>query len=156
MKIRDLTPSDFDAFNSLMFELHNHHVSHRPDIFKKIEKPTDTTAWNFETFLNDENTLMLGAELNGEIVGICVVILRHPKNPVLVPRTNAYIDSICVGHKYRKRGIGTAIYKEATRRAKERGAESIELGVSDFNTSAISFYKSLGMTVQNYKMEQKI
>ena len=36
------------------------------------------------------------------------------------------------------------------------GAEVIQLQVSEFNKTAVDFYKSLGMTVWEYKMEQRI
>ena len=156
MRIRDLTLEDFDTVNNLFMQLHNLHVAHRPDIFKEIEKPTTPEAWGFEASLGDENKILLGAELDGEIVGLCFVIMRKPKNEVLVPRICAFIDDIVVDENHRENGIGTALYNEAVRRAKLYGAVSVELGVSIFNTAALDFYKSLGMTVQSYKMEKSI
>ena len=82
--------------------------------------------------------------------------MRTPRNDALVPRVCAYIDDIAVDENYRRHGIGTALYNEAVKRAKERGAEVIQLQVSEFNKAAIDFYKSLGMTVWEYKMEQRI
>lgn len=156
MILRDLTLGDFDAVNNLFMQLHNLHVTHRPDIFKKIEKPTTPEAWDFEASLADENKILLGAEFDGEIVGLCFVIIRKPQNKTLVPRICAFIDDIVVDENYRGNGIGTALYNEAVKRAKVYGAVSIELGVSEFNTDALSFYKSLGMAVQSYKMEKII
>lgn len=156
IQIRDLTLADFDAVNSLFMQLHNLHVVNRPDIFKKIEKPTTPQAWGFESSLEDKNKILLGAEIDGKIVGLCFVIIRQPKNKALVPRICAFIDDIVVDKNYRKKGIGAALYNETVKRSKLRGATAVELGVSSFNTAAISFYKSLGMTIQNYKMEQTI
>lgn len=156
MIIRDLTLEDFDAVNNLFMQVHSLHVAHRPDIFKEIEKPTTPEAWGFEESFGDKNKILIGAELDGEIVGICFVILRHPRNEVLVPRICAFIDNIVVDENQRKNGIGTALYNEAVKRAKLCGAGSVELGVSEFNTGALIFYKSLGMTVQSYKMEKTI
>ena len=156
IQIRDLTLEDFEAVNSLFMQLHNLHVAQRPDIFKKIEKPTTTQAWGFASSLEDENKILLGAELDGKIVGLCFVIIRRPKNDALVSRICAYIDDIVVDENCRENGIGTALYNAAVKRSKLRGATAVELGVSSFNADAISFYKSLGMTVQSYKMEQTI
>ncbi len=82
--------------------------------------------------------------------------IREPsKNFCIVPRIRGYIEVICVRKDYRRRGIATALYNEAVRRAWQFGADSIELMVWDFNRPALEFYKSCGMTVQSYIMEKK-
>lgn len=157
MKIRDLTIKDFEQFNILMMGLHDHHVNSRPDIYNRIEKPTTSTAWDFEAMLQNKKSVLLGAEIDGDLAGICVMTIREPsKNPCVVPRTRGYIDDICVNKEYRRCGIGTALYNEAVRRAHQLGADCVELMVWDFNRSALEFYRSLGMAVQSYIMEKKL
>ena len=56
----------------------------------------------------------------------------------------------------RRGGIGTAVYQECNKRAKEQGATSAELKVWNFNTGAIKFYQSLGMSVQSLTMEKAL
>lgn len=72
----------------------------------------------------------MGAELEGNLAGICVMSIRKPsKNPCIMPRVRAYIDDICVCKAFRNKGIGTALCNEAVQRAREIGADSVELMV---------------------------
>ena len=156
MEIRDLRRSDFDAVNEIFKQLHNMHVKQRPDIYRNVENPVEANGYIAKEVLNEENLILFGADVDGKIVGICFIVMRTPRNAALIPRVCAYIDDIAVDENYRRQGIGTALYNEAVKRAKKRGAEVIQLQVSEFNKTAIDFYKSLGMTVWEYKMEQRI
>ena len=53
-------------------------------------------------------------------------------------------------------GIGTLLYNETVRLAKERGANTLMLTVWAFNENALRFYKDLGMTERNINMEMKL
>lgn len=156
MTIRQLTLQDFEGVNDLFMQLHSVHVKNRPDIYRQIEKPTTPKAWDFEPSLSDPNKIMLGAEIDGNLVGFAVFVLRCPANSALVPRKFVYLDDIAVDENHRQKGIGKALYLEGIKRAKERGATAVELKVWSFNKSAIDFYRSLGMTVQNFCLEQKL
>ncbi len=157
MQIRDLTADDTEQFNILMMEVHDYHVKNRPDIYIKIEKSNASKVWSLEALLQNKNCILLGAEIDGDLAGICTMTIREPsKNPCVIPRTRGYIDDICVSKDYRRRGIATALYNEAVRRAGQAGADSVELMVWNFNKPALEFYRSLGMTVQSYIMETKL
>ena len=156
MIIRDLKRSDFDAVNKIFKQLHELHVQHRPDIYREVENPAEANGYIADEVLNDDDLILFGADIDGKIVGICFIVMRTPKNDALVPRVCAYIDDIAVDENYRRQGIGTALYNEALKRAKECGAQVIQLQVSEFNKAAVDFYKSLGMTVWEYRMEQRI
>lgn len=156
MTIRNLTLEDFDDVNDLFMQLHEPEMEQRPDLFRKIEKPTTTKAWGFEASLNDDGKIMVGAEVDGKIVGFVMVQMRRSLYNIQTPRTFAYFENIIVDENYRRKGIGTALYQEGVKRAKEQGAGSVELQVWNFNTGAICFYRSLGMTVQSITMEKAI
>lgn len=156
MIIRTLTLNDFDAVNDIFMQLHNLHVKNRPDIYRRIEKPTTKKAWGYEASLEDENKIMLGAELDGKIVGFATVSIRTSESKAFVPHLFAFIDEIAVDSNYRRKGVGKTLYENCIKQAKRRGATSIVLKVWSFNVEAIAFYKSLGMTVQHITMEQNI
>jgi len=151
--IRDLKTEDSDAVNNLFLQVHNLHAERRPDIYKKIEKPTSSKAWDYEALVAADN-IMIGAEIDGKIVGFGILQICKPENKILTPRTFAYLKELAVDENYRRKGIATAIYKECVKRAKENGASSLELMVWNFNSDAIGFYQSLGMSVQSLKLEQ--
>ena len=77
-------------------------------------------------------------------------------HPAMLPHRIAYIDDICVHSDCRGMGIGTLLYNETVRLAKERGADTLMLTVWAFNESAMRFYKGLGMTERNINMEMKL
>jgi ribosomal protein S18 acetylase RimI-like enzyme len=156
MTIRSLTLADFDAVNTIFMQMQNLHIKYRPDLYRKIEKPTTHKAWDYEASLEDGNKIMLGAETDGKIVGFCIIEIRQSESRALVLRTVAHINNIAVDENYRRKGIGKALYLEAVKLGKARGADSVDLKVFSFNESAIAFYKSLGMTEQSFTMEQKI
>ena len=156
MIIRELKLEDFNAVNNLFMQLHNLHVERRSDIYRKIEKPITSKAWDYEASLADKNTIMLGAEIDGKIVGFSIMQICQTTNKVTTPRIFAVLQNIAVDENYRQTGIGTALYRESVKRAKACGATSIELKVWNFNYTAIEFYKSLGLVVQNLTMEQKL
>ena len=73
MIIRDLTLSDFDAVNKIFRQLHKLHVEHRSDIYRNVENPAEANGYIAEEVLNEENLILLGAEVDGKIVGICFI-----------------------------------------------------------------------------------
>ena len=156
MIIRNLKLEDFDDVNNLFMQLHNLEMEQRPDLFRKIEKPTTSRAWDFEASLTDNSKIMIGAEVDGKIVGFVIVQIRQAEYKIQTPRTFAYFENIVVDENYRRKGIGTAIYQEGVKRAKEQGATSMELKVWNFNTGAIKFYQSLGMSVQSLTLEKAL
>lgn len=157
MQLRNLTINDREQFSTLMMGLHDYHVNNRPDIYKCLGIETSSKSWGFESLLKNKNCILIGAEINGDLAGICVMTIREPsKNPCVVPRVRVYIDDICVSEEYRRKGIGTALYDKAVQYARQIKADSIELMVWNFNKIALEFYKSLGMSVQSYIMEKKL
>lgn len=156
MKLRELKIEDFGDVNELYFNLHMLHVERRPDIYRGISKPTTPRAWDFEVSLEDANVLFFGAEEDGRIIGFCKIVTDEKKSGALTPRKFAVLEEIAVDEKYRRRGVGRALYLEACRAAKERGASAIELKGWSFNGNAKAFYSSLGMSVQSCIMEQKL
>ena len=156
MIIRNLKLEDFDDVNNLFMQLHNSEMERRPDLFRKIDKPTTSRAWDFEASLMDNSKITIGAEVDGKIVGFVIVQIRHSVYKIQTPRTFAYFENIVVDENYRRKGIGTALYQEGVKLAKEQGATSVELKVWGINTAAINFYHSLGMSVQSLTMEKTL
>jgi len=59
-------------------------------------------------------------------------------------RSGIYLEDLYVRPAFRGRGIGTAIFHELGRIAKERKCGRLEWWCLDWNEPAIRFYKSLG------------
>ncbi|MBO8176682.1 MAG: GNAT family N-acetyltransferase [Bacillus sp. (in: Bacteria)] len=66
------------------------------------------------------------------------------------------MEDLGVTKSYQGQGLGKLLFQQAVQFAKEVGAESLELGVWEFNQHAIKFYEAMGMTTQARKMEYKL
>lgn len=157
MIIRNLVLSDYPAVDMLMSELHELHAEKRPDIYDPAEHIYSEEQ--FAEMLGNENTFAIGAEIEGELAGICFFDIRG-KNPKakngVVPNTTAFISDIVVGKKFRRKGIAKKLFEEAEKTAKEKGALRIDLMVWAFNEDAIEFYKSVGMSTQRFVFEKQL
>ena len=157
MIIRALVLSDYSAVDMLMSELHELHAEKRPDIYAPAKHIYSEEQ--FAEMLENENTFAIGAEIEGELAGICFFDIRG-KNPKakngVVPNTTAFISDIVVGKKFRRKGIAKKLFEEAEKTAKEKGALRIDLMVWAFNEDAIEFYKSVGMSTQRFVFEKQL
>ena len=71
---------------------------------------------------------------------LSVEVYREPDNYI-------YLDDLSVTERYRGRGIGTRLIREAEAYAKERGIGSILFHVEKSNVSAFRLYERLGFAV---------
>ena len=67
-----------------------------------------------------------------------------------------YLDDICVLKAFRKNGIGRMLFNCCKTLAGEKRCKMVELGVWAFNTEALAFYKSCGMTDRIRRMEYRL
>jgi len=63
-----------------------------------------------------------------------------------------YMDDLYVCDKYRGKGIGTMLINKVISYAKENDCYKLRWQVSDWNTPAINFYKSLGASIDEVNM----
>ena len=157
MIIRNLAQNDYPAVDMLMSELHDLHAKNRPDIYAPAEHIYSEEQ--FAEMLESENAFAIGAEIKGELTGICFFDIRG-KNPKakngVIANTTAFISDIVVGKKFRRKGIAKKLFEEAEKTAKEKGALRIDLMVWAFNEDAIEFYKSVGMSTQRFVFEKQL
>ena len=88
MIIRNLVLSDYPAVDMLMSELHELHAEKRPDIYAPAKHIYSEEQ--FAEMLESENTFAIGAEIEGELAGICFFDIRG-KNPKAKGKTGATI-----------------------------------------------------------------
>ncbi|CAB4739826.1 unannotated protein [freshwater metagenome] len=82
------------------------------------------------------------------------LLLRRPAAPVAekpdaVPRKSFGVLAIAVDPASQGQGVGAILMAEATRRATAQGFLAMHLTVHPTNTSAVSFYRSLGWVEMN-------
>lgn len=148
------TIDDYDAVCALVAEVHALHHAARSDVYAA---DAHFLPEYYAALLGDANTFPIAAYDSDKLVGFASAFMK-PANPhpAMLPHRIAYIDDICVHSGCRGRGIGTLLYNETVRLAKERGADTLMLTVWAFNENALRFYKHLGMTERNINMEMRL
>lgn len=151
--IREMNLNDYEDVRILVKQIHELHLSNRPDIYNDGESfPKEC----FEKVLSDVNNLNYVYVENKKIVGVLNATLQHTNPlPIIKPRTYYFIENLVVDKNHRRKGIAKKLFNYLTLKAKENNIDSIELNVWSFNTEAIKFYESMGMNIKNIRMEIK-
>ena len=151
--IREMNLNDYEDVRTLVKQIHELHLSNRPDIYNDGESfPKEY----FEKVLSDANNLNYVYIENKKIVGVLNATLQHTNPlPIIKPRTYYFIENLVVDKNHRRKGIAKKLFSYLTLKAKENNIDSIELNVWSFNTEAIKFYESMGMNIKNIRMEIK-
>ncbi|MBA2176303.1 GNAT family N-acetyltransferase [Halobacillus locisalis] len=152
VSIRKAEQVDYKSLLPLFRQVHELHVSVRPDLYK--ENATPVVQGLFESQLSDDHQHIFVATLGDEVVGVIVTKEEEiSENSFVKARKVFVINNLCVAEKHRKKGIAKRLPQYTFDFGKGLGVDSIELGVSEKNTSAIEFYESIGMTTKSRKME---
>ena len=151
--IREMNLNDYEDVRILVRQIHELHLSNRPDIYNDGESfPKEY----FEKVLSDANNLNYVYVKSKKIVGVLNATLQHTNPlPIIKPRTYYFIENIVVDKNHRRKGIAKKLFHYLTLKAKENNIDSIELNVWAFNKDAIKFYESMGMNIKNIRMEIK-
>jgi len=154
MKTRNASIEDIDKISKLMLQVAEIHSNARKDIFK--EKNREQMKLELKGRL-DENENILVMENGKELVGVMIFKIKEVKNhSALKDRNVLWIDELVVDETLRGKGIGTILFGEAKKFAKDKHCDSVELNCWNFNERAIAFYEKCGMKVQRNIMEVKI
>lgn len=146
--IRELTINDFDIVESIIAKLHQLHIDNRPDFYIENEHPISKKE--YKAMLKNQDKINIAYIVDDKIAGICLATIKDRIEKSI------YIDDIYVLEEFRHQGIATRLYKQVENIAKDMGAKRIDLTVWQFNKTAMSFYKSLGMKTQRTVLETRL
>ena len=152
ISIRNANKSDYNSLLPLFRQVHELHVFERPDLYKENSTPVGQEF--FESQIDNVKQHIFVATIGIEIVGFVVMKEEEViENSFVNARKILYINSLCVDETHRKMGIGKRLLQHVFDFGKSLKVNSVELGVSEKNPSAIQFYESIGMTTKSRKME---
>lgn len=155
MDIQLANQTHIPALIHLLKQVGQVHHDIRPDIF-----PAGTQKYDENQLLEvlaDKDRPIFVALKDNAVTGYCFCkIKRHEENACSVPRTEVYIDDLCVDEICRGQGIAAALYRYALEYAQHLGAHSLTLNVWCGNESAMRFYEKMGMKPRNIMMETKL
>ena len=146
------TAADRTAINELARQVHEMHISWRPDIFCGAEElyPQE----RFDAHL--KNRELYVAKIEGNVVGYALLIMRDSCHNGMIPRRIMQIDEFCVHEAARGHGIGTEMMADIRALAKAFRCNHMKLNVYPQNDDAIRFYEANGFMIQNIAMQQKL
>ncbi|MFB4166848.1 GNAT family N-acetyltransferase [Virgibacillus sp. JSM 102003] len=152
ISIRNAEQNDYEFLLPLFRQVHDFHVFVRPDLYKDNSTPVEQEF--FESQLIDDKQHIFVATIGNDIVGFIVTNEEETtENSFVKARKVLVINSLGVAETYRKKGVGKKLTQYVFNFGGNLSVDSIELGVSEENTSAIEFYRSIGMTTKGRKME---
>lgn len=155
ISIRNANQNDYESLLPLFRQVHELHVHERPDLYKENSTPVEQAF--FLSQLTDNKQHIFVATIGIEIIGVVVLKEEEQKeNSFLKSRKVLFINSLCVTEKERKNGVGSKLLQYVFDFGRNLKADSIELGVSEKNHSAIKFYESIGMATKSKRMEIRL
>ena len=93
--------------------------------------------------MESDNSELFIAESEGKLLGfIKIQISDYP--PVFEMKKYGMISDAIVNEKYRRKGVGEALFHRAMGWFKEKGIERVELRVANVNPVAQGFWKKMG------------
>ena len=144
--------TDRAAVNELARQIHDLHVSWRPDIYAPMEEPFSEER--FQACI--ANRELYVAKVDGQVAGFVLLMVRNEVRPGHVRRRLMLLEQICVHELCRGQGIGTRMMQDVRALAKAFGCESIQLGVYPQNDAAVGFYQKCGFRIRSISMDASV
>ncbi len=115
----------------------------------------DGTDKYFQKVTDNDNYLTLVYEENGKIIGYliasCSELPAYRQKGLKVE-----IEHIFIEEEYQTRRIGSEMFKEAEKWAKDKGATVLSVATSALNFPAVSFYKKHGFSEYILTLEKNL
>lgn len=152
MKIEIPSVQDYEQINNLACQVHNLHVSWRPDLFLPTKEAI--TKERLEFLIEEQNIYV--AKLEDKIVGYVTFCIEEKKNPILRYRKQLSIDAMCIEENYRGKGIGSSLLNFIEVIAKQENCTDIYLTMNEENEPARKTYEKFGMKVKGISYSKEI
>lgn len=156
MKIREAIIEDLEQIAIIQKQIQDLHFKERPKIFK--EKNINMIEEELVQIMRSkEEIIIVAVDEKSIIYGILIYKIKEIKNHINLRDSKIlWVDDIGVNEKYRKKGIGKKLMKEAENIARLQKCNRLELNCWSFNEDALNFYKSIELTTQRNIMEKEI
>ena len=146
------SPAQRQDVNRLANQIHDLHVSWRPDLFEHCPE-----RYSEEHFLAQiKNRNLYVAVLEGQIVGYALLNIRIRQGDGLVSSKILEVVEFCVEEMLRGHGIGKAMMADIRALAGAFRCDTLRLTVFPQNDDAVGFYQKCGFTIHTIGMESKI
>ena len=145
------TKNDRNDVNRLARQVHELHVSWRPDLYTMPEELFPQELFSQLV----KNRELYVAKLEGNVVGFAMTTIRTVDAHDQQPRRIFLIQQFCVDESVRGQGIGTQMMAELRLLARAFRCTDMQLNVYPQNDAAVSFWQKCGFMIQNINMQCK-
>ena len=146
------TAADFSAVNEIGKQVHDLHVSWRPDIYE-----TADPLFSDDDFLGYiRNRELYVAKLNGTVAGYTLLKQNVVDGTGIVRRKVMTVCEFGVHESCRSHGIGKAMMEDIHALARAFRCTDLQVKVYPQNDDAVGFYQKCGFQIQNIGMQKKI
>jgi ribosomal protein S18 acetylase RimI-like enzyme len=154
--IRNAQQSDNAKIRPLQEQIARLHFEGRPDIHKN-EAPHYSDEDFAEILANPDHFVFIAENAGGEVVGYAFArVVKYRSHPVCRDFDSFHIDAFCVLERYRRQGIGRALFDRCRQKAVALKCRNVLLNVWSFNRGAIAFYEKCGMSPWAMRMELRL
>lgn len=142
--IRPARAQEVDRVSALWTLITEHHAGLDP-FFKMRRGPVAEGELRelLRTMQRDPDAELFVAEVEGNLVGLCIVRVDHAP-PILEEVERAEITDIGVRPAFRRRGIATALLDAGLEWIRDRGVARVELQVAHGNVEGQAFWRARG------------
>jgi ribosomal protein S18 acetylase RimI-like enzyme len=151
MEIRSATPEDRLILSALCRDVQSLHAEHHPQVFK-MPRSDDFALGFFDEMLATPEITAYIAEEEGRPMGyILCRLVDRPENAFTHAARYLLVDQISVRPDAQRKGIGTALLRQAEDFARELGLAKLQLDSWDFNLEAHACFEKFGFKKFNYR-----
>jgi RimJ/RimL family protein N-acetyltransferase len=142
---------DLAALEPVWNALQSHHAEITPELGHGTPPRSDAEAWRirrskYERWLDDPDTFLVIAEVDGNPVGYACVTLGMPYASWATGERLAELETLSVLADQRGKGIGTSLIDAAWQRLAELGVEEMAITTTITNENAQRFYEPHGFS----------
>ena len=151
MEIRTAMPNDSLLLSALCRDVQRLHAEHHPQLFKMPQSDDFAVTFFDEMLAAPEVTIYIAEEDSRPLGYLLCRLFDRPENVFTYANRFLFIDQISVRPEAQRRGIGTALMKQAEIHARELGLTKLQLDSWDFNLEAHACFEKFGFRKFNYR-----
>jgi len=144
--------SDFTEVNKIAKQVHELHVSWRPDIYVSVD--TVILKEVYENMVENSNIFVI--KYKGNIIGYTSFQIEEKSSHGMHDRKILKINALAIDEVYRGKGFGTKLLEHIEGYARQNNCTDIYLSVNEENIQAKKLYEKIGMTVKNINYSKKL
>jgi ribosomal protein S18 acetylase RimI-like enzyme len=151
MEIRTATTEDSLILSALCRDVQSLHAEHHPQVFKMPQSDDFAVEYFDEILATPEFTAFIAEEDGSPLGYILCRKVDRPENAFTHPIRFLLVDQISVRPNAQRKGIGTALLRQAEELARELGLAKLQLDSWDFNLEAHACFEKFGFEKFNFR-----